>query len=406
MKINSNASLEGIKKIQRLDRYFFIGTTLLSVKFVLLAAAYLLPAEAYNIFSKYYYTASLLMLFAAFGFDFPFARLNFSSKRLALFILIHTLPAVGVLAIIDRMDYGFGSVISYFMYSFWGAIGGIVSFKLLFHGKYRRYFFIIVMQTFLLLVTLLVFRQAEGMLFVLMPVSAFLWGVITLLLYKEKETNEQISGKAFYRASASSFVINSAMSFGLLIDKYVASHYFALTTANAYIFAWGITAPLFYIGNFIERVLYSFSGNSEKKTYAKALGVQMVLLLLYFFIIEGLFTFFSGLLPGFVHQALFKKIFWNMFLIYSVFTLVHYTMNAYLFKQVSFAVQKSIAVYYVIWIAAVSIVVYFSFGVLTQSYLLLLSFVGIYSYGLLGIKAFVLLRINREEARNTAEVLL
>ncbi|MCK9210019.1 MAG: hypothetical protein M0P61_04190 [Ignavibacteriaceae bacterium] len=377
------------------DRYFFIGTTILSVKVVLVIAAYLLNGVQFNAFSQYYYTASLILLFASFGFDFPFARVGFRVEVLSGLLFVHTILASFILYFGGGNTQNLSTTFSFIVYSFFTALGGIVSFRMLFKGDYRRYFVIIVLQTLLLFGGLLFYRYTNRNLSWVIPITASIWGLTTVYLFNEKGNAPSVSIKEFYSASISSFIINSAVSLGLLADKYVATHYFTLETANAYTFAWGVTAPLFYIGNFIERVLYSYSSLNKKKIYSMAIILHAALLLLYFVLVIELMTGYTRLLPGFVQLPIFKDIFWKMFSVYSIFTLLHFALNAFLFKLVPFAVQKLIAGIYLGWVVTAGAFALFFFNEIKGSYNVVLIAMLVYIYVLLGIKGGVLLFVYR-----------
>lgn len=379
-----------MKKIpEQVTRFLFIGAALFFSKFVLIAFAYFLDKSDYNLFNQIYYTASLLILFGSFGFEI--AQVKIPIKLNKLFILVFTNIVITYI-VIHFSSFPFNSIykiISVIFYSILIAIGGILNFKLLYTGKYRKFFYVLAGMAlchFLIVPGVSVFKID---LFVLMPAISLLWFVIFYKLIKD-DYNPNNDIKEFYKIGFSAFIINSAVSLGLNADKFVVNHFFAADIANAYTFAWALTAPVFYIGNLIEKFL--FTQKPDANTILKrGLIVSLFIILAYSVSIVLAVTFIPRLIPTSVSADVFKSIFIFMISGYSVYVIIHFPINTFLFKMVELKQQKLISKYFSIVIIFYTIVFYFYVGSSDNiSYITLLLIVWSYIFLLLIIKSVII----------------
>ena len=108
--------------------------------------------------------------------------------------------------------------------------------------------------------------------FTLLSIFVVIWFIAAYLFFDKSASNE-VSILEYYKVGFSAFIINSAVSLGLTGDKFIVNHYFTAEIANAYTFAWGLTAPIFYIGNMIEKYLIRRTKSREKTTFKKRIGI-------------------------------------------------------------------------------------------------------------------------------------
>jgi hypothetical protein len=158
----------------------------------------------------------------------------------------------------------------------------------------------------------------------------------------------------------------------LAADKFLANYMFDSITANSYTFAWTITAPLFYIGNVFEKMVYS-SDRSELRLKSTFLlnGSMIVIYSLVIIIITNWVTF---LLPKSIDAGLVRNISLWMLLGYSLYAIMHFPINGYLFKTQKETVQKSLAGKYIV-IGLAAVLAYYWFRVeIAADYKLLLLF--------------------------------
>lgn len=407
--IFSNLKINGIRRalfdkkdIFSIQRFTLIGTTIFLGKLVLLLIAYFFDESAYNIFNKAYYTASILILFGSFGFDFAVNRVDISPLIVSFSVLANVFAA-GV--ILNLLSHPFSSplqIIPVFIYSFFSCIAGIYAFRQLFTGRYIDYAKLVFAFAVFHLMIIPAVLILEINIFLALAASGFLW-LLSCYPFILKEKNKGKNIIDLYKVGGSAFIINSAVPFALVADKYIVNHYFPLHTANAYTFAWGLTVPLFYIGNLIEKIIYSSENINPEKTLRKSLITLFFLILIYVLALTSAVIFFPGIFPSSVDKQLLKNIFLFMSGGYSLYVLFHFPINGYLFKFLSSGKQKKIAVIYFLFLIILVAVVISAGALELRDYrVLLLSIWGVI-FTLLGIKAAVIFGSrNREEIKEAA----
>ncbi len=246
-----------------IKKLFLLGLAVASTKVMLLLFAYFFNAETYNQFNQIYYTASIVILFGSLGFNIALTRINISMKLVAAAVFLTTILAYFFLQIFSAPFENIFEILSILVYCLFISLTGIYVFQLLFTGRYQDY---ILLTLFTLLLHLLIVPAIlffKLSLFSVLPVVALLWFLIGFRKYIRQNNSSIISLVDFYKIGISAFVINSAVSLALAADKYFVNHFFSLELANSYTFAWGLTAPMFYIGVLIEQYLFSETNTSK-----------------------------------------------------------------------------------------------------------------------------------------------
>ena len=180
------------------------------------------------------------------------------------------------------------------------------------------------------------------------------------MAFQFRNEREQFDGKSLkdlYTLGFSSFVINSIVPFLLAADKFIVNHNFENITANSYTFAWGLTAPLFYIGNIFEKLIYAEKKEVTKKTILEYGLLNITLISIYAIAVFTAINISDSILPQSVSKEMVRSITLIMLIGYSIYAIVHFPLNGYLFKQKNKSFPKKIAVLYVI-AATVFVILY------------------------------------------------
>lgn len=375
---------------ESLKKFILIGISLFAFKSVLIVLAYALDADQYNIFNQAYYTASILILFGSLGFNIAQTRLPIKAPLILLFVTINTTIAFLVLHILTSPFENYSEIISVIIYSVFISAGSILNFRLLFDGIYKKYVLVIFILTaaHLLIIPAVVYLDIN--IFTILAGISVLW---FLLVYRmlNKDTITEFNLSEFYKIGFSAFVINSAVSLGLAADKFIANHYFAAEIANAYTFAWSAAAPLFYIGTLIEKYLYAEPNPDKSRILKKGFLISAVLVLCYTLGIISIVNFYPALLPASISKEIFGRIFIFMITGYTLYVILHFPINTYLFKVLDVGKQKTISVYFTIVILLFALVFYYMVNsVNVINYRVLLTSVWIYIFTLLIIKSIIM----------------
>jgi len=159
---------------------------------------------------------------------------------------------------------------------------------------------------------------------------------ITVWVFQFRNEREQFDGKNLkdiYSIGFSSFVINSIVPFLLAADKFIVNHNFENITANSYTFAWGLTAPLFYIGNIFEKMIYAERKEVTKKLVLVNGLLNIALISIYAIAVFTTINISDSILPQSVSKEMVRSITLMMLIGYSIYAIVHFPLNGYLFKQ-------------------------------------------------------------------------
>jgi len=387
-----------LSQFANIKKLVLLGFAVASTKIMLLLFAYFFDAETYNQFNQIYYTASMVILFGSLGFNIAITRVNLSLKLVTASVLLMILTAYLFLQIFSAPFENVFEIVSILIYCLFISLAGIYVFHLLFAGRYRDYAILTLFYSALHLLIIPAILFLKLSLFSVLPVIAFLWFLLGSPKYIRQKDSSFKNLKEFYKIGISAFVINSAVSLALAADKYFVNHFFSLELANSYTFAWGLTAPMFYIGVIIEQFLFSESRPSKANILRKGFSLSASLVIVYALILLIAVNFFPSLIPKSVDYNYVLNIVTLMISGYSVYVIFHFPVNAYLFKSLGIEKQKTISlIFSIIILAFVISYTIIMQGVIEINYLWLLIITWSYIFTLLAAKIFIMFRKTAEE---------
>ena len=348
--MNLKKLITGNNGIFSIQRFFIIGATIFTSKVVLILIAYFFNEVQYNTFNQAYYTASILIIFGAFGFNYAVNRVDIKFILVFFASIINILITLFVLLIFSPPQFSSMQIISVIAYALFAAIGGIFTFQVLFQGFYKTYFYLTLLSAVLHIALIPAVMILNVDIFLALPFVTFFWFVISFPKFIKGKSLRLESLKELYKIGSANFIINSSVPLALVVDKYFVNHYFSLETANAYTFSWSLTAPMFYIGNLIEKIIYSSEEKEGKRIFKRSLLILASLIILYAAFMLAVVYFFPSLLPRSVNVDLMKAVFSFMIAGYALYVIFQFPVNGYLFKFKEVAKQKSIAVVYAVFI--------------------------------------------------------
>jgi hypothetical protein len=396
-----------LNQFTNIKKLFFLGIAVASTKVMLLLLAYFFDAETYNEFNQIYYTASMVILFGSLGFNIAITRINLSLKLVAFSVFITTSVAYLFLQIFSTPFENAIEIVSILIYCLFISISGIYVFQLLFSGRYRDYVLLTVLYSVLHLLIIPAILFLPLNLFNVLPVVAVLWFLIGQPKYIKQSSTDIKHLSEFYKIGISAFVINSAVSLALAADKYFVNHFFSLEIANSYTFAWGLTAPMFYIGVLIEQYLFSETNTSKSNILKRGFFLVTIFVTIYAVTLIAVINLFPNVLPGSVDYSTVLKIFTLMISGYSLYVILHFPLNAYLFKSLGTGKQKTISLYFSI-IIAVYILLYVLLlqNLFVINYIWLLTITWSYIFTLLITKIIIMFRedLNQQPETKIAEI--
>ena len=230
-----------------------------------------------------------------------------------------------------------------------------------------------------------------------LPFVTTFWFLIGYPKFIKQSGTGNTTWKEFYKVGLSAFIINSAVSLALSLDKYYVNSFFELSLANSYTFSWSLTAPVFYIGSIIERYLYAGKYEIKLSLFRKGFGLSVIFIPLYTAALICFVYFFPQFLPASVDVNHVQEITTMMIAGYSIYSLIHFTVNAYLFKLMHTSVQKEVSVYYTIILLLFIGYFYFVFqDMILLNYKTLLISIWSYIFLLLIAKIVLLFRRKKE----------
>jgi hypothetical protein len=339
------------------------------------------------------------------GFDIAQTRIPLKTFTIFLFIAINIALSYSVLHLISNPFSDIIEIIPIIIYSTFTAVGSVLNFKLLFFGKYQKYFWVMLIfaGAHLLVIPAVLFVNFS--IFSSLCIVIIVWFFIVHRLF-DKESSDNKSYTEYYKIGFSAFVINSAVAFGLAADKFIINHFFEIHIANAYTFAWGLTAPIFYIGNLIEKYLYAEPKPDKNRILKKGFLFSLLLISVYTIGIISVIKFFPSLLPGSVSNEIFGSIFTFMITGYSLYVIFHFPLNTYLFKVTGTGKQKIISIYFSIIILIFAFIFYYIINnAIEFNYQLLLTAVWIYIFTLLIVKALIIFRGKENNSTDTEAII-
>ena len=376
-----------------IKKLFLIGTSIISTKSVLLIIAYFFDELTYNRFNQAYYTASLLMLFGGLGFNLAITRIRLNRIFLAAAVIVNIIVAYTILNLFVESVNTITETLSLITYSIFAVLGSIYVFQLLFSGSYFRYVILTLTYSVLHLLLIPLINLYDLNLFMLLPMISAAWFLIGFPFYIK---NDQSGSKPlinFYKIGFSAFIINSSIPFALVLDKFIVNRFFDLDIANAYTFAWGLTAPLFYIGNIVEKLLYSEKENYDHSLLKKGFLINIPLVVIYSLLALTAVNLFPSILPGSINSYQFLIIFPLMISGYTAYVIFHFPVNAYLFKIAETEKQTLVAFWFLLVTAIVFICCFVALKTaVVINYKSLLVMIWLYIFSLLIVKSYLLFK--------------
>jgi hypothetical protein len=400
--LKSNFSIQKIFSAEIPDtfqRFVLIGSTIFSNKVILILIAYFFTEVQYNLFNKAYYTASVLILFGTLGFDFAINRINTSFTMIVLGVIINVTAALTILFFISEPFTNFYQVISIFIYSLFACIGGIFTFQHLFQGRIKTYVMLMFTNALLHLLIIPFITILKADIFLLFPFITLAWFLIGYPGFVKHNKNKANNLYALYKLGVSTFIINGAVSLALVADKYIVNHYFPIETANAYTFSWGLIVPLLYIGNIIEKLIYSSTSGDSLKVFRKSLIILLMLVAVYSVLLLAAVNFLPSMIPSSINSTRLVQILSFMITGYALFVVINFPVNGYLFKFAETTKQKSVAAAYLSTIIIFpSAFIFFNGGTVITNYHTLLFLIWAFIFLLLVIKTGVIFFPNKKSA--------
>lgn len=355
-----------------IKKFLFLGIAVVSTKLMLLLFAYFFDADTYNQFNQIYYTASLLILFGSLGFNIALTRIKINLFTILSIVAANSIVAAIFLEIFSDPFDTYWTIISVIIYSVLISVTGIYTFQLLFTSRYKEYVFLTIAYSLLHLMIIPAIIYLSLSISLMLPVVSFCWLLIALPKILEENRNYSKDLKEFYKIGVSAFVINSAVSLALAADKYFANHFFTMEIANSYTFSWSLTAPIFYIGVIIEQFLFSEQNTTKSNILKRGFVFSSVLVICYSIIVLLIINFFPGVIPRSVDYNNVINIATMMFTGYSIYVIIHFPVNAYLFKSMSTGIQKSVSITF-----SVIIIVFLFFYIAVMQELIKINYAGL-----------------------------
>ena len=388
-----------------IKRLSLIGAAIVSSKLVLILIAYFFNETEYNTFNKYYYTASILILFGSFGFNFAITRVKVKPFILFGSVIFNLVIVLTVYKLLTDSVIDFVDIISLFVYSLFSSVGSILVFKSLFDGNYGSYFILTLTHSLLHISIIPFVKYFNFDLTILFPVLSFIWILIILGMLLPLKENNSRNIEQFYKLGFSAFVINSTAGLAFALDKYFINHFYQIDIANSYTFAWSLVAPIFYIVVLIEKNIYSIKNGEAKRIIKKSVVWLTTAIVSYALVFTILILYFPKLLPGSVDPSLLKNMFLFMIIGYGIYAIFHFPINGYLFKYAADINQKLISVGYVVVTVIFGLLTYFVLAQwLKLNYQNLILTVMAYIFSLLIIKTAVLYKKQIQPLINTDNI--
>lgn len=333
-----------LNQLTNIKKLLLLGVAVASTKLMLLLFAYFFDAEHYNQFNQIYYTASILILFSSLGFNIAVTRVGISLKILLASISINAIIVYAVLQLISAPFENGLEILAIILYSIFISASGILIFQLLFAGRYKDYVVLTLLYSVLHLLIIPAVILFNIDFFAALSIVAVLWFISGVPRYIKPSSPTTQHIREFYKIGVSAFVINSAVSLALAADKYFVNHFFHIDLANAYTFAWGLTAPMFYIGVIIEQLLFSEDKPSKTSILKKGFSLSASLVIVYAAAVLMVINFFPNVIPVSINYAYVIQILTLMVSGYSIYVIIHFPVNAYLFKSLGIEKQKTISI--------------------------------------------------------------
>ncbi len=335
-------SLKSVKHVLSL------GLTIVLPKIPLLLAPYFLTKENYTFFNNYFYTSSLIILWASLGFGFSISFTKTKYRIIITSILINICIVSAIVIPFFSVKFTPSFLVLLIIYSFFTSAANVFAYRLLYLGKIGLYLMVNIAAMLVLLLSIILgtFFPNIGIGFAFGSVFYFVLVFYFIITFE----NEKFDGAGYtnlYSVGFSSFIINSIVPLILIADKIIVNNNLDSITANSYTFAWSLSAPIFYIGNVFEKIIYSGDKENYKKNVQMNFILNSIFILLYFILIYTVVNVYDSILPNSVSKGIVQDASLLMLIGYSIYSIIHFPLNGYLFKYKGKEVSNRISVYYV-----------------------------------------------------------
>ncbi len=349
-----------------ISKDYIKNTILIGVSFVLLKSfnlvlPYSLDDVSYNEFNKVFYYASLISTIGTFGFTYAITQIDFSPIILSLLVILNIIISYFIVYTFSGVEVSLFNLANIFLISFSSILFSVYNFRLLFLSKTNKFFItVVIISTSYFLALAINFLTGTNLLFLYGLLGTV--GLFFSFYFFDLGTTNKISDiKKLYKIGFSTFIINSAAGMVLMADKFFANNIFSIEIANAYTFAWALVAPIFYLGNIVEKNIYAAgSKQSIKDALFNSFGMIIIGLISYGVIVYFISNYYPNLLPSSINISLFSDIFLYMLLGYSLFILLHFPINGILFKLNFHDSQKMTSYVYLVILGISALLYYFN----------------------------------------------
>ncbi len=342
----------------------------------------------------------MLIIFGTLGFEYALTRLNTTIKWVAAGVIINISTTFSILYFLSEPFNNLYQVISVFVYALFACLGGIFTFQYLFNGKIKMYVIMMITNACLHLSVIPIVKFFDVDIFLIFPFITLTWFLTGFKRFKNFNTEQNkikisitegnTELKSLYKLGITTFAINSAVSLALVADKYIVNHYFPMETANAYTFSWGLIAPIFYIGNLVEKLIYSSTSKESMKVFTKAFIILLLLIAVYSISLISIVNIMPGVVPGSVNPGLFLQVISFMITGYAVYAVINFPVNGFLFKFAEVSKQKKIAASYVLILVIIPLLFFSIKGsFIITDYKILLMLIWTYIFTLVIVKTLV-----------------
>jgi len=311
------------------SKILYIGSAVVSLKLFLLLVPYLLNKNEYFSFNQVYYSAGIITIFGRLGFDIIISKYNISLLKLSFVVAFNICVGLLFAFLFEWQIQGFVDFFVVVLYSFFYVMANIYLFAGLFQQNHKRYFYEKFLYGMVLLIGLITFHFLSINVIYVLPLASIVW---FLVCFKKPENAKEVTIKKFYNKGISAFIVNTLPGVPIILDKFIINNFFDVETANAYTFAWVLTAPILYIGTTMEHIIYSSSANLNTKKLKHGMVISVLVNLILTSLILFTLYVFPSVLPKSVNNILLFKIVVIIAGGYSILVSIQNPLKAYILK--------------------------------------------------------------------------
>jgi hypothetical protein len=289
----------------------------------------MLNKDEYFLFNQVYYSAGIITIFGRLGFDIIISKYNISLLKLSFVVGFNICVGLLFAFLFEWQINGFVDFLVVVLYSFFYVMANIYLFAGLFQQNHKRYFYEKIIYGMVLLIGLIAFHFFHVNVIFVLPLASIVWFLVCL---KKSKNAKEVGIIEFYKKGWSAFIVNTLPGIPIILDKFIINNFFDVETANAYTFAWILTAPILYIGTTMEHIIYSSSANlnTKKLRYGMVISI-LVNMALTATILFTLYVY-PSVLPKSVNNILLFKIVVIIAGGYSILVSIQNPLKAYILK--------------------------------------------------------------------------